>query len=40
MTDDKPPFTPRLGNIIGKANQKLHALSRLKHYMGFEQSKL
>ena len=29
-----------LGNIIKKANQNLHALSRVKCYMGFEQNKL
>ena len=37
--DDKLSLTPRLGNIIKKRNQKLHALSRVKHYMGFEQNK-
>ena len=30
--DDKLTFTSRLGNIIKKANQKLHALNRLKLY--------
>ena len=28
--DDKLTFTSHLGNIIKKANQKLHALSRVK----------
>ena len=40
MIDDKLAFTSQLGNIIKKANQKLHALSRVKCYMGFEQNKL
>ena len=35
--DDKLTFTSHLGNIIKKANQKLHALSRVKC---FEQNKL
>ena len=38
--DDKLTFTPHLRNIIKKANQKLHALSRIKCYKGFEQNKL
>ena len=38
--DDKLTFTSHLGNIIKKANQKLHALSRVKCHMGFEQNKL
>ena len=32
-------FTPHLGNLIKKGNQKLHVLSRVKCYMGFEQNK-
>ena len=39
MIDDKLTFMSHLGNIIKKANQKLHALSRIK-YMGSEQNKL
>ena len=35
--DDKLTFTLRLGNIIKKANQKLHALTRVQCYMGFGQ---
>ena len=38
--DDELTFTSQLENIIKKANQKLHALSRAKCYMGFEQNKL
>ena len=38
--DDKLTFTSHLGNIIKKSNQKFHALSRVKCYMGFEQYKL
>ena len=38
--DDKLTFTSHLGNIIKKANQKLHALSRVKFCMGSEQNKL
>ena len=38
--DDKLTFTSHLGNIIKKVNQKLHALSRVKCYTGFEQNKL
>ena len=38
--DDKLKFTSHLGNIIKKANQKLHALNKVKCYMGFEQNKL
>ena len=38
--DDKLTFTSHLGNIIKKANQKLHALSRVKCYMGSDQNKL
>ena len=38
--DDKLTFTSHLGNIIKKANQKLHALSRVKCYMDSEQNKL
>ena len=38
--DDKLTFTSHLGNIVKKANQKLHALSRVKCHMGFEQNKL
>ena len=37
---DKLTFTSHLGNVIKKANQKLHALSRGKCYMGFAQNKL
>ena len=37
---DKLTFSSHLGNIIEKANQKLHALSRIKCYMGFEENKL
>ena len=37
--DDKLTFTPHFGNKIKKANRKLHALSRVKRYMGFEQNK-
>ena len=33
---DKLTPTPQLGNIFKKANQKLHALSRVKRYVGFE----
>ena len=40
MIHDKLTFTSHLGKIIKKANQKLHALSRVKCYMGFEQNKL
>ena len=39
-TDDKLAFTSHLGNIIKKANQKLHALGTVKCYMGSEQNKL
>ena len=38
--DAKLPLTSYLGNIIKKANQKLHALSRVKCCMGPEQNKL
>ena len=38
--DDKLTFMSHLGNIIKKANQKLHALSRVKCYMGLEPNKL
>ena len=38
--DDKLTFTPYLGNIIKKANQKLHILSRIKCYMRCKQNKL
>ena len=38
--DDKLTFRSHLGNIIKKANQKLHVLSRVKCYMGFEPNKL
>ena len=38
--DDKLTFTSHLGNIIKKANQKLHALSRAECYRGPEQNKL
>ena len=38
--DDKLNLMSLLGKIIKKANQKRHALSRLKCYMGFEQNKL
>ena len=38
--DDKLTLTSHLGNTSKKANQKLHALSRLTCYMGFEQKKL
>ena len=31
--DDKLNFTPHLGNIIKKGNQKLHALRGVKCYM-------
>ena len=37
-TDVKLNFVPYFGNIIKKENQKLHALSRVKRYMGFEQN--
>ena len=40
MIHDILTFTSHLGKIIKKANQKLHALSRVKCYMGFEQNKL
>ena len=36
----KLTFTSHLRNMIKNANQKLHALSRVKCYMGFEQNEL
>ena len=38
--DDKLTFTSHLASIIKKANQKFHALSRVKCYMGLEQNQL
>ena len=35
--EDKLTFTQQLGNIIKKVNQKLHALSRVKCYVGLNQ---
>ena len=38
--DDKLTFMSHLGNIVKKANQKLHALSGVKCYMDPEKNKL
>ena len=38
--DEKLTYPPQIGNIIKKVNQKLHAISRVKRYMDFEQNKL
>ena len=38
--DEKLTYPPQIGNIIKKVNQKLHAISRVKRYTGFEQNKL
>ena len=37
---DKLTFMPHLGNVMQKANQMLHVLSRIKRDIIFEQNKL
>ena len=37
--DDKLSFTSHPGNLTKKANQKLHALSKVKCFMVFAQNK-
>ena len=38
--DDKLTFMSHLGYLIKKANERLHALNRVKCYMGSKQNKL